>query len=608
MEDDGRVVEGVDGGLRRSVGRGAAATMATSPTGDPLPVTNHIESDQVVTHGGPVPEGAVRSALLGKQWWLLAGVAALFLTGLTVAGIYLVTKKPSTVDQLVILTVPSGADIKIDSKDYGHSPVKLEQLAIGTYTLTISKEGYEPIELPLNVTEPGPISYKLIPIPPADAVGLPAEEQIRQFQIRAEEAFARGFYGIVYDGSALYYADNIRTIDPNSAFAVEMRERIRKAAHQSALNAISRGDLAQAQDVYKFLVENYPTDEEALAAAGRLEGQLARAMGQVRELVRKADEALRAGRFVDPAGKSAYFYSKQALAIDRQNERARQIRNQVKETLVAAADQASARGDVEAGIKQLEEIGQLFPEDKQSRLRARDMRAQRAAELARTPDPGDLRLSGLRAYRDAKYEEAIPDLQRAFMSGRNTPEVVFALARSYMMTGRYDQAEPLFREVRPTPGDSASYHSAIASLGDIAYQRGDSATAVERWKQARQLGGSTLYSVAALEDRIERVEKKQREKAAEPTPLSLQVRHLHGGLLGGSCVGTLTINATGVRFDGGQGQHVYAASLVGVRIGINKDETLIRFEGNQQKFKMPRADADRLHETLARYQQTYSSK
>ena len=177
------------------------------------------------------------------------------------------------------------------------------------------------------------------------------------------------------------------------------------------------------------------------------------------------------------------------------------------------------------------------------------------------------------------------------------------------MTGRYDQAEPLFREVRPTPGDSASYHSAIASLGDIAYERGDSSTAVERWKQARQLGGSTLYSVATLEDKIERIEKKQREKAAEPTPISLQVKHLHGGLLKGSCTGTLTINSTGVRFDdGGKGQHVYAASLVGVRIGINKDETEIRFEGNTQRFRMTRAEADRLHETLGRYQQTYSNK
>jgi hypothetical protein len=36
----------------------------------------------------------------------VAAVSALLLTLLTAAGIYLLTKKPSTVDQLVILTVP----------------------------------------------------------------------------------------------------------------------------------------------------------------------------------------------------------------------------------------------------------------------------------------------------------------------------------------------------------------------------------------------------------------------------------------------------------------------------------------------------------------------
>ncbi|MFY9572053.1 MAG: hypothetical protein WAV20_11695, partial [Blastocatellia bacterium] len=55
----------------------------------------------------------------GTRWWLLAAAAAVLLTAMTVAAVYLVTKKPSTVDQLVILTVPSGAEIKLDSKDYG---------------------------------------------------------------------------------------------------------------------------------------------------------------------------------------------------------------------------------------------------------------------------------------------------------------------------------------------------------------------------------------------------------------------------------------------------------------------------------------------------------
>ncbi|MEK6323295.1 MAG: PEGA domain-containing protein [Acidobacteriota bacterium] len=538
----------------------------------------------------------------GKRWWLLAAVSALLLTALTAAGVYLVTKKPSTVDSLVILTVPSGAEIRLDSKDYGHSPVKLEQLAIGTYTLTISKEGFEPIVEPITVAESGPVEYKLKPVLPSETVNLPAEEQIKRFQQQAEDAFARGYYGLSYEGSALNYAEIILSLDPNSRFAAEMRERVRKAGHQSAQSAISRGDLAEAQEIYNFLVQNYPNDEEARAAAAKLETQLSElGAAKARDLVRKADEALQAGHLTDPARSSAYYYSKQALAIDRQNDKARQIRYQVKEKLATAGEQAYARGDVEAGIKQLEQVTQLFPEDKQVRARVRELQANRVAQPVKAADPNARRVRGLEEYRDEKFEDAIHDLEYAVFNGGGTPDVVFALARSYMRIGKLDQAESYFRKVPQSAADA--YHSAIAALGDIALQRGDSATAVERWKEARRLGGSTIYLVAALDDKIEKIEKRQREKAAEPSPLTLQVKHIHG-LLGGSCSGKLTIDSTGVRYDG---EHVYTSSLVGAGTGTTKkDEMVITFQGNSQKFKVARADAERLREMLARYQQYYS--
>src|ERR1044072_6699789 len=61
---------------------------------------------------------------LGTRWWMFAAGSALLLTILTMAAVYLLTKKPSTIDQLIILTVPSGAEVEIDSKNYGKSPAK----------------------------------------------------------------------------------------------------------------------------------------------------------------------------------------------------------------------------------------------------------------------------------------------------------------------------------------------------------------------------------------------------------------------------------------------------------------------------------------------------
>jgi tetratricopeptide (TPR) repeat protein len=578
------------------------ASNASDSSGTGVPTTvNHAGPYETASRAAEGPRAA--AAHTGKRWWLLAAASALLLTVLTVAGVYIVAKKPSTVDQLVILTVPSGADISIDSKDYGHSPVKLEQLAIGTYTLTISKEGFETIVETLTLPESGPlVEYKLKPVLPSEAANLTTEEQIKRFQQQAEEALARGEYGLPYEGSARYYADLIWRLDSNNPFAAEMRERVRKAAHLAAQTAIARADLALAQEIYSFLLEYYQNDEEARAAAAKLESQLSDlGAKKVRDFLRQADEALQAGHLISPSRASAYYFSKQALAIDRQNSRARQIRDQVKVTLATAGEQAYARGDVDAAIKQLEQVAQLFPEDKQARTRVRELQIGHATETAKAGDPGTRRTRGLDEYQKEHWADAIKDLEFAMLNGAGTTDVIFALARSHMQQGQYDEASAYFQKVPKTGGDQ--YRSAIAALGDIASRRGDVATALDRYKEARELGGSALYTVPTLEDKIDRIERRQREKAAEPTPLTIQVRHLHGGLLGGSCSGPLTVNSSGVRYDG---EHSFSYSIAGATVFVTKDEMTIHFQKDSQKFKVPHADAERFREALARYRQAYS--
>ena len=270
----------------------------------------------------------------GARWWPFAAAAAVLITTLTVAGIYLITKKPSTVDYLVISTVPSGAEIKLDAQDYGQAPVKLEQVKIGTYTLTITKEGYEPVIEQITVSEATrELDFKLKLMPPSDAAGMTPEEAIRYYQDQAADAFADGRYGFPHDESALYYSDQILNEDPNNQFALDMKERVRKALLQSAQSAISRKDSGYAQEIYNVLLEYFPKDPETQAAAAKLESQLSSRQGEVLDLVRKAEEALRAGHLIDPGTSSAYYFSRQALAIDRQNAQARAVRNRVKETL-----------------------------------------------------------------------------------------------------------------------------------------------------------------------------------------------------------------------------------------------------------------------------------
>ena len=113
-----------------------------------------------------------------------------------------------------------------------------------------------------------------------------------------------------------------------------------------------------------------------------------------------------------------------------------------------------------------------------------------------------------------------------------------------------------------------------------------------------------MYTVATLDDKIEKIEKKQREIAAEPIPITIRAKHLHGGVFGGSCSGTLAITSTGVRYDGSE--HVFSSNLVGVGVRITKDELIVKFQDKSEKFKVVRTDAERFNETLSRFQQSYS--
>lgn len=539
----------------------------------------------------------------GARWWPFAAAAAVLITMLTVAGVYLITKKPSTVDYLVISTVPSGAEIKLDAQDYGQAPVKLEQVKIGTYTLTITKEGYEPVIEQITISEATrELDFKLKILPPSDALGMSPEEAIIRYQNLAVDAFADNRYGFPPDDSALYYSEQILNADPNNQFALDMKERVRKALLQSAQSAISRKDSGYAQEIYNLLLEYFPKDPETQAAAAKLESQLSSRKGEVLDLVRRAEEALRAGNLIDPGSSSAYYLSKQALAIDRQNAQARAVRTRVKENLAAAAEQAYMRGDADAAIRQFEQVAILFSEDKQLRARLREIESNRAAESAKANDPKRRRIRGLDNYRAGRFDEAIPDLQFAISNNEGTPDVLFALARSHMKLGQHDEAADYFNRVPANVGDA--FRSSKAALGEIAMEQGNTAKALEFYKEARRLGGSTLYSVSTLDDRIEKIEKRQRDKAAEPKPASVRVKHLHGSLRG-SCSGTLTVDRTGVRYDGSE--HTYAANFIGVGVQVGKDEMTVSFQSKNQKFKVDASEAERFREALIRYQQANSS-
>jgi tetratricopeptide (TPR) repeat protein len=539
-----------------------------------------------------------------RRWWLWTGILALLFGALAVGALFILIKSKNTVDQLVILTVPSGAEIKLTSKsgprNYGLSPIKLEQVEVGTYTLTITKEGFEPIEQQITVSrlEQQQLDFKLKPLLPTDVSGLPVEERLKEYRQWAEDAFARGFNGPPWEKSSLYYVDSILSVDQGNEYALDFRERIRKSLLQSAQSSIIRGDSARAQEIYRFVLEYFPGDEDARGAQGRLESQLSERRGEVRDLVKKADEALNSGNLTDPPRASAYYFSKQALAIDRQNTQALAISNRVKAKLFGDSEQLAGRGDLAGAVRQLQKAVQYFPEEKQFQARLREMENSLNQEAARATDAQARRLDGLQKYRSGNYTDAQPDLEYALTNGKATPDVVFALADVHLKLGHLDQAAAYFVQV---PSSSDHYTSSIAALGDVAYRRGDVSRAVQRYRQAIQLGGSIRYSIPELEDRIEKIEKKERERAAEPEPVTIRVKHSHRF---GSCSGLLRVDATGVSYSG---DHGFSANLVGVSVRATMKERSnsqlrVQYRDGSIEFQATTSDAERFRDAVSKYQ------
>ena len=134
------------------------------------------------------PAGNGGKATFRGSWTIVTMAGALLLTLLSIAGIVLVTRPRATIDQLLILTVPSGADVTFDGRNLGPSPVKLEGLRIGTHRIQVTKDGYQEAEYTESITSSTTLDYKLKLMTPPGAEGLTVEEQISQYKLNMARA------------------------------------------------------------------------------------------------------------------------------------------------------------------------------------------------------------------------------------------------------------------------------------------------------------------------------------------------------------------------------------------------------------------------------------
>jgi tetratricopeptide (TPR) repeat protein len=383
-----------------------------------------------------------------RRLWLLATVAGAVFVALAVAFALLVTSRSRTVDALVIVTLPSSAEVVFDGKPLGPAPVKLEGVRVGAHVVTASKDGFVAVEQEIFVEEghDEPVEIELKPIAPFGSVARTPAEQIEEFTSLAEDAVTRGELVIPVDRSALYYADAILSLDRKNRFAHDLRGAIRTRLLADARAAVAARDLTRAREVYEQLELAFPGEEGAAGLSGVVE-QLRRERSRVAELVARGEAALRAGRLIEPADRSAYAFAAQALAIDPDDARATGLRRKVRDRALARARGLLREERVEEAAATLRRMVTLFPDERSVRAEFDALMSGRALEALRTH-----REAGLRAFGSGGYRQAVQHLGAAVQLGAADAATRTALGVAHLRLGNTGEALGHLRRARKLGG------------------------------------------------------------------------------------------------------------------------------------------------------------
>jgi len=457
----------------------------------------------LTAHDPSAPDGIAPVRV--RKLWLAAAGALVLLVSLGVAFAFLLTARKKTVDALVVVTLPSGADVTFDGASLGPSPVKLEHVRLGAHTVRVAKDGFLPIEREVEVKADvdAPLEFDMKPIAPPGSVARTPEEQVQEFTALAEDAFTRGDLTVPSDRSALYYADAILSIERRNEYAEQLRGRIREALLTTAKSASRSKDFERAKDAYEQLASAFPGDADATSGLALTNQQLRRDSNRSKEMLSLGEAALRANRLIEPDGRSAYAYASKALAADADNAQAASLRRRVRDGVLEHAATLVASGRVEEAVRLLGRLAALYPTDRSVRAELDSLMNGAALEALRSH-----RTEGLDAYRAGNYRLAVDHLRAAVALGAADSSTRAALGVSLLKLGDAAHAR---RELERSVVQDGAQREALASLGDIAAREGDLRRALDYYRRARNVESAETRENDRLDGLIEDLDRRVRE-------------------------------------------------------------------------------------------------
>jgi tetratricopeptide (TPR) repeat protein len=309
--------------------------------------------------------------------------------------------QPTPTCSLDVQSAPTGAGITVNGEFKGISPLHLESLALGNYEVRIEKEGYRLNTQTVRLDNQTPVQVSVM----LEPSNFPQPQEVN-FQERASGFFEQGKWL-----EANQDCDAILVKDSQDGFALNLKEKIRRALLKQGNQFIQKGRWEEARQALNNVLVVAPRDPEALAALKIVKSKAKKTPAKteskediLRARIQEVREQLAAA-----VGSGNYFPPRPGNAMD----------------LINQLNQLSP--DDLVGKEKLDQIYRDLLTQMQRRLQARDF--ENAKALARQLQSYFAERSEFKNLRDAMRAEESKTLEAKSSSIQK--------AEAAMVAGRY---------------------------------------------------------------------------------------------------------------------------------------------------------------------------
>lgn len=540
------------------------------------------------------------------------GVVAILLLAIVVGGVLLALHfMKGRYGGFEVKSFPESAKVYLDGDLLGSTPWTQENIEVGTHTLKVVKEGYKPVEQEIVIEADRVLNLDVFrlekigaPTGPDQPTG-PTDEQLamlEDFKSKADVAFADKRYAEPPEDCALYYSQRILELDPENAFALEMKQKVADTLKDRAAKAAASKNWVLAEKLYTQLTEINPDDPEIRQAYDKATTEVKNLQKtrteSIKDLTARAEQAIGAGRLVTPPDDNAYEYCLQIKRLEKNNKKANTMIQRIKNQAPLQADEAILAENYDRAKSILDAYNRYFPGDRQIESRIdrvvqkmadaqtrrqqqeRDNQQQQLQARARS-----LLTAGIGDYKAGNYQSAIDQLTQSVAIDPRQADAYFHIGASYLELKNIAKAQENFRKAIQLKPDYALAH---LNMGILAQSDRNYDQAITHLRKVIDLGGVPGYPVDKLQSIIQEMEVRKSFAVLINRSIAVEHKHFMGG-----CNGFLVFSADNLKYETNEAKHAFNVpirSLKNVQFAKG-DEFSFQVGDQKYKFTIQNANA-----------------